>query len=664
MSSGCQLLCERCKAIDIWAALRTPAEVIGGFRRIADLGLFLEPSLCALCTFFYDITHMSKRGSGTRWSLCAITSLYALGIRVTARALRGSPTVALMLQPEGVGRIEFASKYGLILEADKLPQSHTASSKYHYYGRPICTNQINFELLREWIDDCENGHKSCKTSPRNTIEAFKVIDCQTGSIVVLPPAENYITLSYVWGENFSQNEGSKEFEKPGPDAVQTVSDAMKVVLNLGRRYLWVDRHCINQTDEKEKQELVPQMDKIYEGAFVTLVALGENACYGLHGISRHRRAQPSFASSNGILVSTMAEAFETLQSSPWNRRGWTYQEFCLSRRCLVFSVDQVHFICRSGITCESVQHAPVSTLSFQKVKGLDPRLLASRGGALASNVGGPLFMRHIDAYCIRNLSFESDALDAIGGILSRSTLNNYMGVPLFKEHSRLRHLDAYERGFAHGLAWINTQPQILRKLDLFPSWSWISNRGRKYFPISRPYTDRKRSKLSFDLAFRDENIVSNAQFYVYEEDGRLKRLFQSSDAHQLQPFGCVMGMKRYPLEVWSDRGRIVADMPLVKPWFDCKGEIATVESQKIDLLMLFKQSKEMEHMTTRGAQQWSKKRKRDTRDPAEPITTPGSTYWLIVKVEGSIASRLGVLAVPREFDDAVEVTGNWKVTSI
>lgn len=54
-------------------------------------------------------------------------------------------------------------------------------------------------------------------------------------------------------------------------APRTVQDEIALTPKLGLRNLWVDRHCIDQSDEvKEVQELAT-MNYIYENATSTIV---------------------------------------------------------------------------------------------------------------------------------------------------------------------------------------------------------------------------------------------------------------------------------------------------------------------------------------------------------------------------------------------------------
>lgn len=49
----------------------------------------------------------------------------------------------------------------------------------------------------------------------------------------------------------------------------TIEDAILVAVELGVPYLWVDRYCI---DSRYRHDVIRQMDKIYAGAELTIIA--------------------------------------------------------------------------------------------------------------------------------------------------------------------------------------------------------------------------------------------------------------------------------------------------------------------------------------------------------------------------------------------------------
>lgn len=51
-----------------------------------------------------------------------------------------------------------------------------------------------------------------------------------------------------------------------------MEDAITVTQSLGYRYLWIDQHCIDQSDPVQKQYQIANMDKIYANSDLTIIA--------------------------------------------------------------------------------------------------------------------------------------------------------------------------------------------------------------------------------------------------------------------------------------------------------------------------------------------------------------------------------------------------------
>ncbi|KAM0794925.1 heterokaryon incompatibility protein-domain-containing protein, partial [Usnea florida] len=211
-----------------------------------------------------------------------------------------------------------------------------------------------------WYGFCAQNHrKACAVNSKEYPEMLKVIDCRTRRIIEAPPNCSYAALSYVWGKqkstmvssSVSTGKNSGHCTLLSLTMPSVISDAIIVTLELGLQYLWVDRYCIDQNDEK-KHFQINQMDKVYLCAVITIVAAaGENADYGLPGVSDTlRRAQPYAVVRGQLLASTMRSSPVAIRSSRWATRGWTYQEAALSRKRLVFTDDQVFFECK-GMSC-------------------------------------------------------------------------------------------------------------------------------------------------------------------------------------------------------------------------------------------------------------------------------------------------------------------------
>ncbi|KAK0751444.1 heterokaryon incompatibility, partial [Schizothecium vesticola] len=155
----------------------------------------------------------------------------------------------------------------------------------------------------------------------------------------------WVALSYVWRLAVDSVPASSLVGRLPtglrlPDMIPgLIVDAMKVVRGLGYRYLWVDRYCINQDDVAEKQEQIAQMDRIYRGAELTIIAAGDYNGLGGVGEDPATQRKPLGAVSFGpsmTLYETDPSPIAEVKRSAWFTRGWTFQEAILSRRRLFF----------------------------------------------------------------------------------------------------------------------------------------------------------------------------------------------------------------------------------------------------------------------------------------------------------------------------------------
>ncbi|KAI1451331.1 heterokaryon incompatibility protein-domain-containing protein [Annulohypoxylon moriforme] len=129
-----------------------------------------------------------------------------------------------------------------------------------------------------------------------------------------------------------------------------IADAVALRRDLGERFLWVDRLCIVQDDQDSKPGQISAMDRIYRSATFTIVAalntpdlVIRDPRSGPDHIAGDVEAQGFDAASNiGSVVDT----------SLWNKRGWTFQERLLSRRRIFITEYQVIYECCEGQATE------------------------------------------------------------------------------------------------------------------------------------------------------------------------------------------------------------------------------------------------------------------------------------------------------------------------
>lgn len=231
-----------------------------------------------------------------------------------------------------------------------------------------------------------------------------------------------------------------------------------------------------------------------------------------------RPLPPGKVPGKTVLVSTMQEPRVTIRKSQWATRGWTYQEGVLSRRCLVFTPEQVYWECRGMAVNESVQlpipsleapsksgthwhfadymlsgilrgdmhRAPELQYGFQQDDNSDNDVAAQ-----VKTLDG-----HIRSFASRKLSKPEDSWNAFLGVATRYVasgqgLSLLLGIP-FWAGSFADGQPALQHSFAMSISiWfhIGRPAELESKLYVancprrtqFPSWSWIGWEGRVDF---------------------------------------------------------------------------------------------------------------------------------------------------------------------------------------
>lgn len=133
-----------------------------------------------------------------------------------------------------------------------------------------------------------------------------------------------------------------------------VTHAMALTSALAERYLWADSLCIPYQDPEAVAEQLSLMGSIYAGAVVTVVSLSGDAMDGLLGIEgvliprKTNQAVVPFGDEQIVSHDPWIEPDQKWNRLPYFDRGWTYQEYLLSSRKLLFLKGQIHWICTDG----------------------------------------------------------------------------------------------------------------------------------------------------------------------------------------------------------------------------------------------------------------------------------------------------------------------------
>ena len=292
-----------------------------------------------------------------------------------------------------------------------------------------------FDPLRVklWLRWCREDHEhrhACRSARQNqdltTLGTnLRVFDVKYHQVVIAPPDVDYIALSYVWGQVDQHKLLSTHLDpicgnariRP-EECSRTIRDAIAITSALNERYLWVDTLCIVQDDIIEKRATIHAMHHVYENAKLTIIAAdGVNANSGILTTESNPRYRPLMEVIEGVRVA-QREEIPDITGTPWNQRAWTYQEFQLSRRTLIFTNNQAFFSCRSQTYGPALPYLPLDVA---------PRIprpsktLGTCGRRAGPNGADEIreYANHVEQYSARELTFEEDGLDAFAAICGR-----------------------------------------------------------------------------------------------------------------------------------------------------------------------------------------------------------------------------------------------------
>lgn len=333
---------------------------------------------------------------------------------------------------------------------------------------------ISWARIQKWLEKWNPEEHSDEPHQRHGVSRmhlpaeFMVIDIKKGCITKAPDGCKYAALSYVWGEPEHSNlleltsTNLQRLQEPGSLSGEllpaTIHDALAVCTKLGIHYLWVDRLCIVQDGSSHKMSQIAAMGSIYSTAYVTICAVaGTNANHGLLGLdTRPRTIFPGGVQISGLILAPCISVTSAGRSEMWWKRGWTYQEYLLSPRKLLFA--ETHVAMEYGHDCEC--EGPTAPGHTEGAKELRKK---SRFSAYTDIVSG---------YNSRNLSHATDVYNAFLGIFERTygTLDELLyGLP--RTH------------FDKALLWhtfrINDEPlpRVSDNDTKIPSWTWARAHG-------------------------------------------------------------------------------------------------------------------------------------------------------------------------------------------
>lgn len=323
----------------------------------------------------------------------------------------------------------------------------------------------------------------------------------------------YLALSYVWGKHVSFETTTKNIEslrhKGGlatrmDEIPQTIKDATDVVRNLGERYLWVDRLCIEQDNTTQKEAHIQKMDVIYSHALITIIAhAGVAATSPLPGLrSGTRLGLPTKRIGNIVMSVHAPSLWES--GAPHETRGWTLQEQLLSRRCLYFDFHTTWLQCDKG-TCREIDatgaydYGLLPTPTSFNMHSLQLILLDATDDRRLGDIW-KIYATLVERYRTRELRYAKDPVPALQGVAR--VISESLGVPLISGvplNMLPRALQFYLSGEGH-------RPG---RNETAPSWSWAGCKDSIFFDdqtVAKP-VPFKAVELDMEVQYKSPEIV-------------------------------------------------------------------------------------------------------------------------------------------------------------
>ncbi|GAW16526.1 hypothetical protein ANO14919_059560 [Xylariales sp. No.14919] len=435
--------------------------------RGSGISRILSNKECVLCSLVANTIHSyfvtTKKHDEDEKSMQAKTSL-SLSLK------QKSSTRCLILRLRGLE------------ETDEIEIAYREPSEDSI---PTVGGLIDWPTVQQWISQCTD-HRECKRLKFLTMpEGFHLIDVNNWKLVSDFPSGaelgrdiKFVALSYVWGKKeTSRNDAllasnKDELATPGglgkiilPKAIE---DAITICQQLHHRFLWVDRFCIQQDDKGlKKQTQINAMGDIYSSAEFTIIhASGTSFEDPIAGVTVTREALQSKTVVCGLeLISGYPDIKVATKAPKWSERGWTYQEAVLSRRKLFFTPLELWFECSYSYAPYQREEQCSQRRQGSSVSDWDRSGMTQFGinNFVKSRTQFEDFVRHLESYTARSLTYPLDMLNAFMGILTtlyKSDLGIY-GLP--------------EIDFDQALLWYCKTEQM-PKMDnnSFPSWSWAS----------------------------------------------------------------------------------------------------------------------------------------------------------------------------------------------
>ncbi|OTB06896.1 hypothetical protein M426DRAFT_9322 [Hypoxylon sp. CI-4A] len=387
------------------------------------------------------------------------------------------------------------------------------------WNRPINSKPGSLEnlaLARSWLHTCLTSHQlypkpSLRFIPERMLHVSFDSLSQVYAVRICldkTPA-HYVALSYCWGgdqpyKTTKARMTSGQFNLAWENIPKTLQDAIKITIDLGLEYIWIDSYCIIQDDDDDFALQMVDVPSIYAHSTVTIAASRSSTVSEgfLNDIDlaehTHLATRLPIRCADGMLGNAFITSIvKALEADPIHYRAWTLQEFFLPGRLLQFSRCQLTWTCPRS---QAVEGSPLEQEFTDGWKrGNNPadstlQLMGSRviyeerfrDDIESNELPFEYWMSVLTTYTRRRLGQAGDRIWAISGMAefwSTFTRDDYLAGHWRKSlpNSLLWYISTSTRGI--GAPRIGEIPQLECRLQeyLCPSWSWASVQGSANF---------------------------------------------------------------------------------------------------------------------------------------------------------------------------------------
>ncbi|KAI8670005.1 HET domain-containing protein [Fusarium sp. Ph1] len=541
--------------------------------------------LASLGSFHWLVRALEKHCSGggdTVESLLGIATFHLSG---TTRSQEGVPERFVLSLHLRAGSYE-CQLYSRRLQAWAMPGD--GASKF-IESRPYecdVNSNTSWDFARRCLDTCRAEHSRCRerltdvsdirlrhvgeglSSERIDIANIpsRLLDVQAGTatriklIKVSTLSHNeqavlcssgFVALSYCWGGQQSLILAKSQSQHlyggfSSSELPNTIQDAVRVVREIGLRYLWVDALCIQQDSDQDKAAEISRMETYYGSATVTICAAASWSAE--QGFLFRRKSHPfavgpfrlSLRGKNGTdegHIYLLEEADAPPQ--PTTTRGWTMQESFLSRRILIYSERQLYWTCTTS-TCgcggDLVSMEPRVSGNFGSLVDFIQPI-----GDLVELPPANQWKYLLMNYTTRHISVPSDKLLAISALVSH----------IWEVSEQRGEKPAYIAGLFVDLAkstslleqlrWNTLDPAKSRRASIYraPSWSWAAIDGPIRNHLSGAHVTRQSDEAvihsySVDLVHQNLPFGSVSGAHMVAE-AKMRPLCECSNVPALPP---------------------------------------------------------------------------------------------------------------------------------